>query len=70
MSNEKIPLVVITEEELQAECTRREEEQKVQAAKRAERSRAEQALRERRRREELEAAAAKAGLTVEEYLAE
>ena len=76
MIHQMAPLVVITEEEIQAECARKEEERKaqeeerkVEAAKIAE-WRAEQALRKKRQREELEAAAASVGLTVEEYLAE
>ena len=68
MRDEKTSLMVITEEEIQAECVRKEEESKKLQAEKEERRRAEQALRDKRRREELEAAAANEGLTVEEYL--
>ena len=68
MSKEKASLVVVTMEELRAEYARRQEERKAQQAKEAEEAERQQALNEKRQREYLEAEAAKAGITVEEYL--
>ena len=68
MSKEKASLVVVTVEELRDEHFRRQEERKAQEEKEAEEAERQQALNEKRQREYLEAEAAKAGITVEEYL--